>query len=235
MIVQQLLILQFIAHLLSDFTLQPQRWCNKKEKTIVSRYHFYHILIVFATSYILSFDSGFWMAAILLTVIHFFIDVFKSWIILRVGIKYIFFIDQLLHLLTIAGVVFLYNSVFGIDFLFDFKTKTLAVIAGFLLCAKPANIIIKFVLATFSIETPADNPDNVDGKSLPNAGKLIGITERFLALGLILLGQYEAVGLIIAAKSILRFKDTQKSEYVLVGTLLSFGIATFTGIVIRLI
>jgi hypothetical protein len=73
------------------------------------------------------------------------------------------------------------------------------------------------------------------GYSLPNAGKLIGITERLLALALILLGQYEAVGLIIAAKSILRINATQKSEYVLVGTLLSFGIAVFTGIVINLI
>ena len=86
----------------------------------------------------------------------------------------------------------------------------------------------------FSIETPVDNPENKDEKSLPNAGKLIGITERLLTLSLILLGQYESVGLIIAAKSILRFNATQKNEYVLIGTLLSFGIATFTGIVINL-
>ncbi len=87
----------------------------------------------------------------------------------------------------------------------------------------------------FSIETPVDDPKNTEGKSLPNAGKLIGITERFLALALILLGQYEAVGLIIAAKSILRFRETQKSEYVLVGTLLSFGIATLAGVLIKII
>ena len=49
----------------------------------------------------------------------------------------------------------------------------------------------------------------------PNAGRLIGIVGRFLVLALIILGEYEAVGLIIAAKSILRFNDTQKSEYVL--------------------
>ena len=42
----------------------------------------------------------------------------------------------------------------------------------------------------------------------------------------------EALSLIIAAKSILRFSGTQKSEYVLVGTLLSFGIAVFSGILI---
>jgi len=49
---------------------------------------------------------------------------------------------------------------------------------------------------------------------------------------LILVNQFSAVGLIIAAKSILRFKSTEKNEYILVGTLLSFGIAVLLGIII---
>jgi hypothetical protein len=46
--------------------------------------------------------------------------------------------------------------------------------------------------------------------------------------------QYEAVGFIIAAKSILRYEGvkTSKTEYVLIGSLLSFGIAIITGITI---
>lgn len=59
--------------------------------------------------------------------------------------------------------------------------------------------------------------------------------ERFIVLALILVGQFSAVGLIIAAKSILRFRDNKKNEYVLVGTMLSFGIATILGILISLI
>src|SRR5690554_2793437 len=231
----QLIILQLIAHLLADFTLQPQHWCNKKEKEILTRHHLYHISIVFTTSYLLSFDFGYWIAALVLTFLHFLIDITKSWIILHARVKYIFFIDQLMHLITIVAIAGLYDMIFGIDFLIPMETTTLAVLAGFLLCAKPANIIIKFVLQAFAIETPVEDPDNSEGKSLPNAGKLIGITERFLALALILLGQYEVVGLIIAAKSILRFRETQKSEYVLVGTLLSFGIATLVGILIKII
>lgn len=39
------------------------------------------------------------------------------------------------------------------------------------------------------------------------------------------MGEFAAVGLILPAKSILRFNGTQKSEYVLIGTLLSFGFA----------
>ena len=56
-----------------------------------------------------------------------------------------------------------------------------------------------------------------------------------LAMVFVLIGQYEAVGFIIAAKSLLRFKetDTAKTEYVLAGTLLSFGIATVFGLMVK--
>ena len=47
-------------------------------------------------------------------------------------------------------------------------------------------------------------------------------------------GQYEAIGLLVAAKSILRFKDTDtaKTEYVLAGTFLSFAIAILCGLIL---
>jgi hypothetical protein len=72
------------------------------------------------------------------------------------------------------------------------------------------------------------------GDDLLNAGKLIGNIERVLTLTLLLMGQYEAIGFIIAGKSILRYEGekTAKTEYVLVGTLLSFGIAIIIGILI---
>ena len=58
-----------------------------------------------------------------------------------------------------------------------------------------------------------------------------------LTLVFVMLEQYEAIGFLLAAKSLLRFKetDTVKSEYVLVGTLLSFGIAILLGVVVKLL
>jgi hypothetical protein len=86
-------------------------------------------------------------------------------------------------------------------------------------------------LRAFDIKT-----NNEENKlTIPNAGKLIGISERYLALILIIVGSYEAVGLIIAAKSVLRINSHQESEYILVGTLLSFGIAIFSGLIINYI
>ena len=56
---------------------------------------------------------------------------------------------------------------------------------------------------------------------------MIGLLERGLIFALVLLGQPEGVGLLIAAKSILRFgavkDDRALSEYVIIGTLASFG------------
>lgn len=83
--------------------------------------------------------------------------------------------------------------------------------------------------------------DNVDD-SLANAGKYIGILERLFVFTFILVGQWEGIGFLLAAKSVFRFgdlkesKDRKLTEYILIGTLLSFGIAMGVGLVtIRLV
>jgi hypothetical protein len=56
---------------------------------------------------------------------------------------------------------------------------------------------------------------------------VIGQLERGLIFALVMFGQAQGVGLLIAAKSILRFgavkDDRRLSEYVIIGTLASFG------------
>jgi hypothetical protein len=75
-----------------------------------------------------------------------------------------------------------------------------------------------------------------EGTSLKNAGRYIGILERVFAFAFILMGQWSAIGLLIAAKSVFRFGDLNKgknrklTEYVLIGTLLSFGLAILGGL-----
>ena len=62
---------------------------------------------------------------------------------------------------------------------------------------------------------------------LRNGGRVIGNLERGLIYLLILTGQAAGIGFLIAAKSVLRFgavKDESRlSEYVIIGTLASFG------------
>lgn len=165
------------------------------------------------------------------------IDVLKSFLQIKTNLKdsLLFFTDQLLHIITLIIISTIYVNCFGVNFEIEIALKYIAIAAGFVLCAKPANIVIKNIFDSLSIITPTTSTTQDENKDLPNAGKVIGIMERFLVLSLILVGQYSAVGLIIAAKSILRFRDNKKNEYVLVGTMLSFGIATILGILISLI
>ena len=75
-------------------------------------------------------------------------------------------------------------------------------------------------------------PGALNDESLLKAGRFIGNIERTMILSFVLLGQYSAIGFLVAAKSILRLKDEQKlSEYILTGTFLSVGIAIIAGII----
>ena len=62
--------------------------------------------------------------------------------------------------------------------------------------------------------------------------------DRLLVFTFILTNHFEAVGFLIAAKSIFRFgdlkdgNDLKLTEYILIGTFLSFGIAVFIALII---
>lgn len=224
-----ILILQLVAHLGADYFFQTKEWANTKN-TLGFRSSFlvWHTLLVFLLSWLLSFQLHFFIAAGIIAITHYFIDGIKANYFEhpRLG-RYLFFIDQALHLCIIGVVVCLYNRYHGFDVLWEppISTQGLGIIAAFLLCLKPANVFIKEVLRSAKLEIVSEN-------ELPNAGKLIGILERLLTLVFILVGQFGAVGFLIAAKSILRYRDdeTLKTEYVLIGTMLSFGIAIVLGI-----
>ena len=227
--VTSLLIGQIIAHIGADYFFQTNtRAKDKNEKGFKSRYLIGHILIVFLLSWILSFQLEFVVAAGIIAITHYFIDGCKPWLMKRKSVgRYAFFIDQLLHLTILFVVVFLFSEYHGIQTLFSIApTPNDAYIAlAYLLCLKPTNVLIKEVFYTAQLEIVSEN-------ELPNAGKLIGILERLLTLTFILIDQFEAVGFLIAAKSVLRYRDdeTLKTEYVLIGTMLSFGVAVVLGI-----
>jgi hypothetical protein len=63
---------------------------------------------------------------------------------------------------------------------------------------------------------------------LKDGGKQIGRLERALIFAFILAGEPTGIGFLVAAKSILRFEEAKQqpvAEYVLIGTLWSFGLA----------
>ena len=223
MIFAQLLILQITAHILADFTFQSHEMATEKlESGFASKMLKWHILIVFILSWILSFQWEFVIASTVITLLHWLIDGLKKRLAsIEKIVKYSFFIDQAVHFLVIIICVYVYVYFLDVRTIqLPVNTHALLIFLGLLLCTKPSNILVGEVMKVYNIKF-------TDTLSIQNAGKLIGNCERIISLVLILNGQFEAVGFILAGKSILRYKesDTPKTEYVLIGTLLSFGIA----------
>lgn len=223
-IIMALFLNLLLAHLLGDFVFQTDDLCEKKRKEgLCSLFMWIHPLIVAAFSWLLYGGKCFLWGAIIIFVSHLLIDAFKSRLERKQKQFYFFVLDQFLHLLIIGMLCWLYGEGWN-QFGFIPEKYNLfapAILCAAILCTKPANIMIKGILDMYKIKV-SDNA-TVDNNDLKNAGALIGSVERIVILILIILGQYEAVGFVIAAKSLLRFKDSDgaKSEYVLVGTLLS--------------
>jgi hypothetical protein len=86
------------------------------------------------------------------------------------------------------------------------------------------------------VRAPQPTADRSPATSAPEArvGAVIGILERLIVVALVLVGQYAAIGLVVTAKTIARFRqleDRQFAEYYLLGTLASIATAIVTGMV----
>lgn len=255
-----LLIQFFLAHIIGDFFLQPGSWIKDKEnKKLTSKFLYLHVIIHFALIIIITANvqSGtvqkiLWKQAALIAVIHFLIDASKLKF-QKEGTKRTWFIvDQLLHLLTIV-IVWSCTEHLAFDWEILSNKKILIYLTAILVLFEPSSIFIRTIISqwapssTTKIPASFDGAENsllldpektkpIDKESLVNAGKWIGVIERFLVLVFVLLGKWEGVGFLLAAKSVFRFgdlkdaKDMKLTEYVLIGTLLSFGIAIVTGL-----
>lgn len=224
------ILLQFLAHVLADYFFQSNKTADHKNKHgFKSNYLVGHIFIVFICSWVLSFQVQFFIGSAAIAIVHYFIDGTKALFYKNEKlVRYLFFIDQLLHIIVFVVVCIVWMKYHGLGTIFELHISFFecVIVVGYLLCLKPANILIKEIFFSSQLEI-------VKAAELPNAGKLIGSLERILALTFILVGQFSAVGFLIAAKSVLRYKDTDtlKTEYVLIGTMLSFGIAVVIGII----
>lgn len=220
----------FLVHLIGDFIIQPKKWVVAKEKDkLKSKYLYFHALIHFALTMLVLWDWNYWKIAVLIMVTHFIIDALKLYSAPHIkNTRIPFFIDQALHLIVLYVCAY-YGDLSG-HITEMLQRIDVILLTAFVFVSFPAAIIIGKLLEGMSKHI------EIDHESLPNAGMYIGIIERFFVLTFILLGRWEVIGFLIAAKSVFRFNDLKESnsreltEYILIGTLLSFGIAIATGI-----
>ena len=224
-----------LAHLFGDFILQPDSWVADKERhKLKSPYLYLHVLIHTILSFVFLWNTDLWWVSILVGITHFIIDASKLIFQNVKNKKRWFFIDQMLHILVILGISFYFKE-FNFDFLSNQEILKIGMAALFL--STPASIFIKILLSSW---TPVpETQSSLQTESLSSAGKYIGILERLLVFTFIMVNHWEGVGFMVAAKSVFRFSDLAQAkqrkltEYVLIGTLLSFGLAVLTGILIK--
>jgi Protein of unknown function (DUF3307) len=114
----------------------------------------------------------------------------------------------------------------------------LSVVCGAVVGVPVGGVVIKKLVEPL---VPTSSPPNGPLPTAPiigmrSAGRYIGWLERGLTITFILIGHPEGVGFLLAAKSILRFRDVQdqtdhhQAEYIIIGTFLSFGWALFAAL-----
>lgn len=111
--------------------------------------------------------------------------------------------------------------------------QVLVVIFGLLLLTNEVNLWIRYAFYRLKLEPRTyERDEGVQEEATPdtdlrqyNAGRVIGILERYLIFTLLVAGaDYSVIALILAAKGFARFKQLDRrefAEYVLIGTLAS--------------
>jgi len=98
------------------------------------------------------------------------------------------------------------------------------VIVAYLLVIRPGGVLVGSVTRSWRRDMDASGEGGLD-----HAGRLIGYVERVLIVTFILVNEYTAIGFLIAAKGLFRINDAKRSEYIIVGTMVSFAIAVLIG------
>lgn len=226
------------AHFVGDFILQPRSWVEQKEQSRISAPQLYfHCAVHGVLSALVLWDSWSWLLGIAIATVHFVIDLAKISLQTPHSKSKWFIADQVAHFISLAvlGNIWIGKG-FEIGYLFQMPELWIYS-AAVLLVTVVARIGMSVLLSNWTMVLPESKD-----ASLANAGKYIGILERLLVFVFIVYGRWEAVGFLLAAKSVFRFgdltqaKDRKLTEYILIGTLLSFTVAIVTGLtVVKLI
>ncbi|WP_242132012.1 DUF3307 domain-containing protein [Aestuariivivens marinum] len=227
-----ILIKLLLAHILGDFFLQPKSWVKDKEKRGLKSSKLYlHVLIHIVLTSLLLWDITQWPIILTIGLSHLIVDALKLTLQKKKTKRIWFFMDQLMHVIVIL-ICFFSFTYKEIEISTQLTEKSLLIAVCLLFLTIPTAIIMKTIFIKWNIEKL-----NKDSKSLADAGKYIGILERILVFIFIITNHWEAVGFLITAKSVFRFGDLKESknrqltEYILIGTLISFGIAIVVGII----
>lgn len=203
------------AHVLADFVFQSN-WIAIGKQTRHPGALAAHIAWVFGLAVL---AVGTWNPVLLwLAGAHLAIDLIKSFWPPSLTA---FLLDQAAHLVTLVAAAWYVPDLLSAGYLgaLTWLPAAMVLIAGFVLATRAGGFAMMMLMAPFAdANLPA---------GLTNGGALIGFLERAIIFVFVMVGEPAGIGFLIAAKSVLRFdttrEDQKASEYVIIGTLASFG------------
>lgn len=211
----ELLIALTTAHLLADFIFQTTYMVLNKQRPAILLMHGLHVFALTAL-----FSGGAMLVALGVAVSHVIIDAVKVHL-LRDTLR-TYMLDQAAHLAVLIGVIIFVSDAYLHPLWPPLSTDLIQislVISGLILASLAGGPAVGHLMVRYKADAQPEG--------LEYAGRIIGVMERALIFLMVMIGEPSAIGFLIAAKSILRFdtvsRDQRMSEYVIIGTLASFG------------
>jgi hypothetical protein len=236
-----LLALLVSGHVLADFLFQPQALVEKKNHGWWLAVHALVVTLTQAAVVLPLVSTRALPLLLAIGVSHAAIDAAKIRLERQRRNKLTTFtLDQAAHI-AVVGVVWLAWLRIGPETLrFLPPTSKVAsfarvavIAAAYALNITGGATVVAALLERYNL--PATSGAGAATTDEASRGRVIGVLERILVLTLVLLQEWGAIGLVVAAKSIARFKDLEDRsfcEYYLIGTLASMLMATLTGILV---
>lgn len=216
---ESLFIVLVCAHCIGDFALQTDGIARHKRKAGIL---LLHAVIHGGVTYVLLQQWRLWELPVMLVGIHYVIDAIK----IRTGRSpKAFALDQAAHCVSLLALAWWATEAGWTGFV-GRGWPFIVLAGGFCAVVLGSGFFVGEVAKTLM-----DRNEGLEeklAKGLEEGGKRIGQLERALILLLTLINQPAGIGFLVAAKSVLRFKEAEDqalAEYILIGTLWSFSLA----------
>jgi len=228
----------FVAHLIGDFIFQTEQMALKKANNL--RWLVLHATELGVITWVCCWTWAAWPVVAVVFLTHIVFD----WTKPRMPGSPLrwYIVDQTLHLVVLIFCARWMTSnlgTFEMPLTAHVSVPCQAIIAAYIMVARPLTVTLGLFLKPWQTELLKDNgngsaTDPVTG--LTRSGEWVGNWERFIILTCILAGQYGLIGALLVMKGIMRFGDIarpeqrKKADYILIGTLASFGLALVVGL-----
>ena len=231
------------AHFIADFTAQSADWAEKKTQKFryLAGHAFVYSVVLALVAFLCIPANAVWIPFAITALSHFLID----WIRVYADKKFktstshftSFLIDQALHIFIIFTLVCMFDlNVQNKDWLSNLASRVpleqiLRYALIFIIILDPASVFVKKLCIYVS-----GSANNSSTKKEPPVGSVIGKLERIISAILVICGEIGAIGFVLTAKSLARYKQLSEKDFAekyLVGTLSSTAIAIIAALLLK--